>query len=117
MSEGTPAVVRLATDQLAAYNTADLDAFCACYHEDVVVLNDDGSESLRGAEAFRARYAPMFARGGFGASIDQRVQTGPHCVEREHYWRVGADGARTEGTVLVRYTERDGHIAVVQFFR
>ena len=67
MSEGIPTVVRLATDQLAAYNAADLDAFCACYHEDVVVLDDDGSESLRGAEAFRARYAPMFARGGFGA--------------------------------------------------
>ena len=65
MSEGTPTVVRLATDQLTAYNAADLDAFCACYHEDVVVLDDDGSESLRGAEAFRARYAPMFARGGF----------------------------------------------------
>lgn len=113
----SPTVVQLAEQQLAAYNAADLDGFCACYHAEVVVLNEDGTESLRGQEAFRARYAPMFARGGFGATVDQRVQTGPHCVEREHYWRDEPDGSRTEGTILVRYTERDERIAVVQFFR
>ena len=111
------AVEELATRQLAAYNAADLDGFCGCYADDVVVLDGDGAVSLRGAEAFRERYRPMFERGGFGASVDQRVQLGTHCVEREHYWRVGPDGERTEGSVLVRYTEQGGRIAVVQFLR
>jgi hypothetical protein len=112
-----PSVVRLAIDQLAAYNAADLEAFCACYHDDVAVLDADGAVTVRGRTAFRERYRPMFARGQFGAHVDQRVQTGPHCVEREHYWRVEADGERVQGSLLVRYTERDGLIGTVQFFR
>ncbi|MCO4770514.1 MAG: nuclear transport factor 2 family protein [Deltaproteobacteria bacterium] len=110
-------VVQLAIDQLVAYNASDLDGFCACYHDDVCVLNEDGTESLRGMEAFRERYRPMFERGQFGGTVDERTTTGPHCVEREHYWRNNADGTRVQGTILVRYTERDGRIGTVQFFR
>lgn len=108
-------VLALATRQLAAYNAADLDGFCACYHEDVVVL-DDGVEQVRGIEAFRARYAAMFARGGFGASVPGRLAMGRHCVEHERYWRETEDG-RVEGEVIVRYTEREGRIAVASFLR
>ena len=115
MSAEAP-VVRLATAQLVAYNAADLDAFCACYHPDVVVLDGDGTVSARGGAAFRDRYAPMFAGGDFGATVDQRVATGPHCVEREQYWR-GVDGERVTGEILVRYTERDGTIKTVQFLK
>lgn len=110
-------VVQLAVNQLAAYNAADLDAFCACYSDDVRVLDADGAVSVQGAEAFRERYRPMFERGNFGASVDQRMHLGAHCVDSEAYWRVGPDGERTEGRVLVRYFEEDGAIAVVQFLR
>lgn len=110
-------VVQLAIDQLAAYNAADLDAFCACYHPDVVVLDAEGAHSLRGADAFRERYRPMFERGNFGASVDVRVHAGAHAVDSERCWRVGPDGERSEGALLVRYTEREGTIGVVQFLR
>jgi len=110
-------IVQLATDQLAAYNAADLDGFCACYSEDVVVLDADGTISLQGGEPFRERYRPMFERGNFGASVDERLHLGAHCVDSEAYWRIGPDGDRTEGRVLVRYEARDGKIAVVQFLR
>lgn len=112
-----PAVVELAVRQLAAYNAADLDAFCACYHPDVVALDADGVVSFQGIDAFRERYRPMFERGNFGASVDSRVHAGAHCVDSERFWRVSVDGVRTEGALLVRYTERDGTIAVVQFLR
>lgn len=115
MSDQT--IVQLATDQLAAYNAADLDAFCACYSNDVVVLDAAGTISLQGGEAFRERYRPMFERGNFGASVDQRLHLSAHCVDLEDYWRVGPDGDRTEGRVLVRYEAREGKIAVVQFLR
>ncbi len=49
-------VVQLAIDQLAAYNAADLDAFCRCYHPEVVALDAEGAVTIQGIEAFRERY-------------------------------------------------------------
>jgi hypothetical protein len=112
-----PLVVQLAIRQLDAYNAADLDAFCACYHDDVSVLDADGAETVRGNTAFRERYRGKFEGGNFGASVDHRMSVGSHAVDSERYWFVDAEGARVEGDVLVRYTERDGTIAVVQFLR
>jgi len=111
-------VATLATRQLAAYNEADLDAFVACYAPDVVVFDGD-QEVIRGIEDFRARYAEMFADGNFGATVDARVECGEHLVEREAYWRGGDSdtGQRQQGELLVRYTARQGCIAVVQFLR
>jgi hypothetical protein len=105
-------IAELAAAQLVAYNAADIDAFCACYHDEVVVL-DGEVEQLRGLEAFRERYVALFATTGFGARVPQRLAAGPHCVDLEVYWR--ADGVERE--VLVRYTERDGRIGLVQFLR
>ena len=111
-------VAALATRQLAAYNDADLDAFVACYAPDVVVFDGD-EEVIRGIADFRARYAEMFAGGGFGATVDARVECGEHLVEREAYWRVVDPdiGERQQGELLVRYTARQGSLAVVQFLR
>ena len=110
-------IVQLAIDQLVAYNAADLEAFAACYHAYVVALDGEGAVTFEGREALRERYRPMFERGNFGATVDQRVCAGPHCVDSERFWRVGPDGLRVEGDLLVRYTERDGLIGVVQFLR
>ncbi|MDA0700201.1 MAG: nuclear transport factor 2 family protein [bacterium] len=108
-------IADLARRQLAAYNAADLEAFAACYHEDVVVMKDD-VETLRGRDALRDQYRPMFEGMDFGGTAPQRLSAGPHCVDLEHWWRVDrATGERTEGTVLVRYRERDGLIGLVQF--
>jgi len=112
MADETSLIRELAARQLAAYNAADLDAFCACYHPEVVVEND-GEVTLQGIEAFRARYRAMFDAGGFSATVDERLAHGAHCVDREDYRR--ADG--TEGRVLVHYTLREGLIGRVQFWR
>ena len=115
MNEQTSA--RLAARQLEAYNRADLDAFCDCYHDEVVVLSAQGETVVSGIEPFRARYAGKFAAGGFGAAVPERLSLGEHCVDRELYWTIDPEtGARREGEVLVRYTVRDGRIAIVQFF-
>ena len=110
-------ISELAARQLAAYNASDLDAFVACYHDDVVVY--DGEKVVfRGIEAFRDKYAGMFGTRSYGATVDARVATGEHIVERESYWKVDPETqARTEGRLLVRYTAREGKIAVVQFLR
>ncbi len=118
LSGAAAAIEALAVAQLVAYNAWDLDAFCRCYHDDVRVLDAEGAEQVRGQAAFRARYAEMFERGGFGGEIDGRLVHGEHCVERERWWRDPADGGeRLQGTVLVRYSLRDGRIGTVAFLR
>lgn len=114
-----PPVERLSTLQLSAYNAADVDAFCACYHPEVVVMGHDGAVRMAGMAAFRESYGRMFAEHeGVGAAVDTRLALGPHVVERERWWRTNrATGVRTEGVVLVRYTADEGRIRWVEFLR
>ena len=115
----TPLIVTLSMRQLEAYNRQDLEAFAACFHASVLVLGEDGTVVHRGIEAFRVAYGAMFdAHRDVGATVEQRVVLGEHVVELEHWSRVQiASGARTSGTVIVRYTERDGAIAIVELLR
>jgi hypothetical protein len=108
-------IEELAFRQLAAYNNFDLDGFCACYHKEVRMF--DGEElELEGIETFRARYADMFAHGGFGGTVSRRLSVGQHCVDEEEWWRMDPEtGERQAGVILVRYVERDGKIGLVQF--
>ncbi len=109
----------LARAQLEAYNAHDVDAFCACYAADVRVLDADGAVTLEGESAFRERYAALFAEwADVGAIVDVRLVAEPHVIDDERWWRIRpSDRERLSGRVLVRYTGRDGRIAVVQFFR
>ena len=61
-------IERLAQQQLDAYNRADLNAFVACYHPEVRILNGK-EESLAGIDDFRTRYQTLFKEWEFGASI------------------------------------------------
>jgi hypothetical protein len=103
-------LLALAAAQLDAYNRADLDAFCACYSNDVSVFRD-GALVSEGAVAFRARYQALFERGDFGARVEARqleaarVDEGGvsvSCVDFERWWR-GSGELRAEGEVLARY--------------
>ena len=110
-------IATLASRQLEAYNQADLEAFCACYHPNVLVYDAQGKISVKGAEAFRSHYAPMFAQGKFGAEVPERIIMGEHCIDHELYWREATDERKAaEGEVLVRYRLVDNLIGEVQFF-
>ncbi len=119
MIDDEPLVLALSRRQLDAYNRADLDAFAACYHPEIEVLDESGTVSQRGMEAFRARYATMFATfRDVHAEVDERLVLGPHVVERERWSRVHRDtGEKTSGLVLVRYTEVAGLIRYAEFLR
>ncbi len=114
-----PLVVELSKRQLDAYNRADVDAFCAVFHDDVVVLDADGAVTLRGIAAFRERYGAMFAaHRDVRAIVTQRLVLGVHVVEFEQWSRVDRlTSVASAGEVLVRYSERDGRVATVQFLR
>jgi hypothetical protein len=116
--DDVPMVVQLADAQLRAYNAKDTDAFCACFSDDVLVLGEDGEVSSRGIETFRERYAALFACPVVRGDIVGRVVVPPHLIEKELYIRQRSeDEEPVRGEVLVRYTERGGRIAVVQFWR
>ena len=102
---------------VAAYNRADLDGFCACYAADVLVLDPFGGVTLEGIDAFRARYAQLFEQcRDVSAQIGGRLAHGEHLVDLVRWSRVHRkDEQCLTGEVLVRYTERDGRIAVIEF--
>ena len=112
-------VLELAIAQLVAYNARDIVAFCACYADDVRVLDEHGVCTLDGLAAFRDVYGRMFAEHAVvGGVIEGRVVLEPHCVEDERWWRThGTTGVESGGRVLVRYTAREGRIQTVQFMR
>ena len=55
-------VLELSDAQLVAYNRQNIEAFCACFAEDVRVLDERGSETLSGMSAFRERYGALFSK-------------------------------------------------------
>jgi hypothetical protein len=70
-------------------------------------------------EQMRERYARLFADfRQVRADVLTRLPMGRHCIDHERWSRVSAaTGERSEGEILVRYTERDGLIAIVEFLR
>jgi hypothetical protein len=112
-------ILTLSKRQLDAYNRADLDAFCACYHPEVEILDEQGRVLSRGLEEFRARYRDRFGKSrDVHAVVHARMELGEHIVEHETWSRVDrATGAAESGDVLVRYSEQDGLIRYAQFFK
>jgi hypothetical protein len=116
-------IVELSDAQLSAYNRRDLDGFCACFSDDVRVLDETGQATLVGAVAFRARYGELFGKwSAIGANVIARITLGPHVIEHESYFRKDSQGVVQEsGEVIVRYTKRNSeagsHIALVEFLR
>lgn len=102
--------------QLAAYNARDLDAFCACFAGDVEVYDFPGVLSLKGQEAFRARYAERFKSEGLEAIAVHRAVIGSRVIDHERVWLEGRDRSAPIDLVVI-YTVRDGLIARVDFIR
>jgi len=96
--------------QLAAYNSHDIDAFAATYAEDVVVQRRDGS-LLEGRRALRDHYTGPFAEGRCRAEILGRLSESDWVVDHELAHGVADEPIRT----LVAYRVREGLIDRVDF--
>ncbi len=75
-SETAHAVV---TEQVAAFNTHDLERFLATYAQDVVVVGVT-PEPIVGKDALRAFYAPRLAGADVHCTIDASVTYGERWV-------------------------------------
>ena len=105
---------QLAQAQLDAYNARQLDAFLACYADDVAVYRPPSAEPvLRGKAAVGAHYAAnRFNLPGLHAELLGRLVVGNKVVDHER-----VHGVRPEPfEVIATYEVRDGRIAACYFF-
>lgn len=106
----------LAERQLAAYNARDLDAFAACFAEDVEVYDFPGVLSLSGRDAFRARFIERFKSEGLEAIAVHRAVIGNRVIDHERVWLEGRENSAPIDLVVI-YTVRGGLIARVDFIK
>ena len=101
---------KVVEQQLAAYNSHDIDAFAATYAEDVLVNRRRGDQ-LHGRQAVRDAYVGQFSEGRCRAEILGRLTEGDWVVDHELAHGVADDPIR----VLVAYRVREGLIDRVDF--
>ena len=99
--------------QVVAYNARDIDAFVACFAEDVVIADGTGKAVISGSDVLRTSYSAMFnANPDLHAEIVTRVRAGGWTVDLERVTRSGAtievlvaylvDGERIERAIMLR---------------
>lgn len=109
----TPAVI--AQRQLDAYNKQNIDAFAACYAEDVIVGDLNGAVSYQGRAELHARYKKMFAENPENrVDLLGRMSVGAVVIDHERVFR---SKAAAPFEVLAIYTVQNGLIARVDFVR
>lgn len=81
----------VAQRQLDAYNAHDLDAFVACYADDIRIFRMPSTEPvLRGIDAFREHYARhRFNLPTLHAEVLQRIAMGNTVVDHERVSGLG----------------------------
>jgi uncharacterized protein (TIGR02246 family) len=105
--------VQLVQRQLDAYNAQDLDAYCACFADDVVVADLDGKITTQGLDAYRARYAKAFAEFPENeATLLNRIALGQTIIDHERVAR--RPGGETFEVAAI-YSFAGGKIARVDF--
>jgi uncharacterized protein (TIGR02246 family) len=70
--------------QIAAYNSGDLEAFAACYADDVVVEGGGGNVLMQGIQALRGEYGPFFRDNpNLHGEITNRIRIGAFVIDEE----------------------------------
>ena len=91
--------------QVAAYNARDVEAFVACYSEDVVIEDGERDVLADGRDALRAQYAPFFAQfPDLHAEIVTRIRLGAFVIDEE---RVTGGGPEPLHAVAIYHVAGD----------
>ena len=105
----------IAQGQLDAYNVQDLDAHCAFFADDITVADLNGTVTIQGIAAYRAKYVQVFADfPGNRARLVNRICVGQTVIDHEDVSR-GPDGPSFQ--VIAIYTVAGGKIARVDFVK
>ena len=116
MSPGPLTPEQAAQAQLDAYNAQDVDAFAACYADDVEAFELPGGTSLfRGKDAMRARYARLFATNPrLHCRLTARIVGGAFVIDQEELTG-RADGGTAQAIAI--YQVENGKIRRIWFGR
>lgn len=111
----SPDPERVVQAQLEAYNAHDIDAFAACYADEVTIYNLSANKAPRkGIPALREDYAFLTrVPKEFRAEIVKRMVNGPIVVDHERI--VGLPEGKRAPDAIAVYEVRDGKILNVWF--
>lgn len=99
--------------QVDAYNALDVDAFAACYAEDVVIVDAGGAELTRGRAQLLEQYGRWFARNPeLRVEIVSRIEIGAFVIDAERV--MGTPDGDIQAVAVYRVGD-DGLIDRVQF--
>jgi hypothetical protein len=106
--------------QLDAYNAHDVEAFAACYADDVKMFDAAGALVVDGADALRTRYKALFdSSPQLHAQVTQRTRIGSaetwYVVDTERVCGRNEPGSPRRFEVLVMYSGRGSVIRDVRF--
>jgi len=105
---------QIADLQLAAYNSKDLDAYCALFHDGAVLVNLPSQEIIaEGIAAIRDMYQARFETHGLYCEVHHRTEIGNIAIDRE---TVHSDG-NMPVDILAMYEVTDSKIARIFFIR
>jgi hypothetical protein len=101
--------------QVDAYNAHDIDAFAACYAENVTVTDLSGKHAvIKGIPALKSAFAFLAKMPKeFHVEIAQRVVTGPTVIDKER--AIGLPAGKGQSDAMAVYEVRDGKILNVWF--
>jgi hypothetical protein len=107
--------VQVIQTQLDAYNAHNLDAFAACYADDVTITDLSGKRPIiHGVAALKTTYAFLpKAPKGFHADLVQRSSSGPIVVDHERLMGLPPEKGQPEAFAV--YEVRNGKIQNVWF--
>ena len=104
----------IAIEQLQAYNRCDLDAFCALFAEDAVLIDLPSGQTLAsGMGEIRAMYQERFATPGLACRVHATNDIGDFAIDRETV--EGLPGGPVD--VVAMYEVKQGLIQRVFFIR
>jgi len=103
--------------QLGAYNAHDVEAFAACYAEDVELYEFPATlREPKGKAGLKAHYGSRFQENpNLHASARDQILSGPYVIHREKV--TGLAGRKEPLEVVVVYLVKDGLIRKVWFLR
>ncbi|MFC4763138.1 nuclear transport factor 2 family protein [Dyella koreensis] len=101
--------------QVDAYNAHDIDAFAACYADNVTISDLSGKRpEIKGIDALKKAYAFLAkVPKAFHVEIVQRAVTGPTVADYERV--IGLPPEKGQPEALAVYEVRDGKILNVWF--
>ncbi|MGF1753350.1 nuclear transport factor 2 family protein [Vibrio makurazakiensis] len=117
-TEAEQETIRVVDAQLAAYNARDIDAFIACYHDDIEISLFSVGIQIRGKQALKERYEQKFEGLKYlHASALKRIVQGRYLVDHELAESASQSPDKIDNSVRViaAYEVQNGKIVRVSF--